>query len=80
MRVSIIIAKLNEGLEKRCNSLKTNYWVGDVCQDDIDDCLPVNPCQNDGQCSDIGTNSFSCECAKFWEGTTCDTAQTKFGK
>ena len=41
-------------------------------------CTP-NPCQNDGKCVNK-IDKFACECLKFWEGPTCNTTQTKFGK
>ena len=55
-------------------------WEGDLCESDIDNCLPSNPCQNNGKCLDSGTNSFACECQQLWEGPTCETVRTKFGK
>ena len=69
-------------------------WFGNVMSDGANDtnflhwlnifaspnvCLP-DSCQNNGKCSVNGENSFECDCPKFWEGLTCNTAQKKFGK
>ena len=32
-------------------------WKGKTCTEDSDDCDP-NPCQNQGACTDKGTNYF----------------------
>ena len=53
-------------------------WEGLNCTEDVNDCL-IKPCENDGTCTDIGTNAFNCACQNGWEGTTC-TNQTKFGR
>ena len=53
-------------------------WEGLNCTEDVNDCLII-PCENDGACTDIGTNAFNCACQNGWEGTTC-TNQTKFGR
>ena len=44
-------------------------WEGANCQLDADDCTP-NPCLN-GECVDLGTQSFACNCDDGWEGATC---------
>ena len=35
----------------------------------VDEC-ELNPCQNNGSCTD-GINSFTCNCTAGWGGDTC---------
>ena len=44
-------------------------FTGRSCDVDIDECDP-NPCQNDGNCTDM-LNGFSCECNSGYTGSTC---------
>merc|ERR1711935_724619 len=43
----------------------------------INYCLPINPCQNNGECED-DRFAFSCQCSKYWSGVNCTRPQTKF--
>jgi len=45
-------------------------YEGDDCETDIDDCASVQ-CQNGGECID-DVNSYTCECARSFEGTSCE--------
>ena len=40
---------------------------------DIDDCGPINPCLNEGVCTDRGTNDFSCDCLEGFRGVQCES-------
>jgi hypothetical protein len=31
-----------------------------------------NPCQNNGTCTDVGTDSFECTCPEGFEGIICE--------
>ena len=41
---------------------------------DVDDCDP-SPCQNDGTCTDLGTNMYQCDCASGWTGVDCESGE-----
>ncbi|CAG5104022.1 Oidioi.mRNA.OKI2018_I69.chr1.g1054.t1.cds [Oikopleura dioica] len=41
-----------------------------------DDCYPVNPCQNGGQCYDT-IASHTCECTSEWSGDNCEIHVTE---
>ena len=43
---------------------------------DIDDCKS-DPCLNGGTCKD-GINSFSCQCAEGFDGSTCENSMYIF--
>ena len=49
-------------------------WAFMILFIDVDDCRP-NPCNNGGSCTD-GVNTFSCNCATGFTGTTCDTSRS----
>ncbi|XP_064014838.1 protein delta homolog 2 [Pogoniulus pusillus] len=44
-------------------------FVGDLCEEDVDDCL-MRPCANGATCHD-GINRFSCQCQVGFEGRFC---------
>uniref|UniRef100_A0A8B9M689 Protein delta homolog 2 n=1 Tax=Accipiter nisus TaxID=211598 RepID=A0A8B9M689_9AVES len=44
-------------------------FVGDLCENDVDDCL-MRPCANGATCHD-GINRFSCQCQVGFEGRFC---------
>ena len=56
--------------EVKYNCKRQKGWTGRTCSVDVNDCL-INPCKNDGKCTDIGTNAFNCDCQNGWEGLTC---------
>lgn len=45
-------------------------FTGDDCSTAINYC-DSSPCLNGGSCSELPT-TFSCDCARGWNGTTCD--------
>ncbi|KFV67148.1 Protein delta 2, partial [Dryobates pubescens] len=44
-------------------------FVGELCENDVDDCL-MRPCANGATCHD-GINRFSCQCQVGFEGRFC---------
>jgi hypothetical protein len=54
------------------NSSCESGFTGDLCNEDIDDCL-VNTCLNNATCSDDGSipNSFNCSCDSGFTGDLC---------
>ena len=46
-------------------------YEGQVCEYDIDECVP-SPCLNGGSCDD-GINSYSCICEKGYTGDNCES-------
>lgn len=48
-----------------CTLVIFAFWT-----QDIDECASL-PCKNNGTCYD-GMNSFVCECAEGFTGTTCE--------
>ena len=40
----------------------------------ITQCLPANPCENNGTCS-LVNNTFSCSCLPDYEGIICQTSK-----
>ncbi|XP_050730772.1 protein crumbs-like isoform X2 [Eriocheir sinensis] len=53
-----------------CNCDGTGY-VGDVCQDNIDECLPMSPCLNGATCYDL-YGSYECACVPGYGGKHCE--------
>ncbi|XP_072112240.1 protocadherin Fat 4 [Mobula birostris] len=45
-------------------------YSGEVCETDIDECLP-SPCHNDGTCHNL-LGRFSCTCPEGFMGTACE--------
>ena len=48
-----------------------NGFDGDNCENNIDDCPAINPCQNGGTCVD-GINNFTCSCVNGFDGDNCE--------
>jgi Notch-like protein len=44
--------------------------IGDLCDHNINDCLP-QPCQNGARCID-GISDYICECSEGYTGQHCD--------
>jgi len=57
-----------DGRQSRCQLCEPGYQ-GPICNSEIDECQ-VEPCQNDGICSDLLAD-FSCQCATGWTGKDC---------
>ncbi|XP_070576070.1 fibropellin-1-like [Ptychodera flava] len=47
-------------------------FVGDDCQYVIDNCLPTNPCQNEGSCTNM-IGDYLCDCQPGYGEKNCDT-------
>lgn len=63
---------IEDGADFECDCL--SGWEGRLCDEDINDCSPLNPCFNDGVCTDRGTNDFSCDCPEGYQGVQCESA------
>ena len=63
-------------IETKYNFLEYNYTLiyCFLCSD-VNECTS-NPCQNDGTCTDL-INSFTCECAIGYTGTSCEIGRKK---
>ena len=55
------------GSKRQC---KLNYFTGQYCDQDIDECSLTQICANGGSC--INTfGSYSCNCTSAWTGSKC---------
>ena len=50
-------------------------YDGPDCRTNINECLPVNPCKNNGTCRD-GVASFECDCPIRYTGPSCEEPVT----
>ena len=47
-------------------------YSGDQCETLVDPCA-LEPCQNNGTCTNIGSGNYTCECRNQFTGTDCET-------
>jgi hypothetical protein len=60
--------KVNELIDFSCEC-QNGYW-GDFCEFK-NPCQP-NPCNNNGECSIIGSNNYFCDCSPSCQGNNCE--------
>lgn len=83
--MTIILKKKMKGIHRLICilqfSTKINAWsfyfVLAAPQTNIDECGPVNPCQNGATCTD-GVNMYTCSCASGWTGHNCQVSMHEF--
>ena len=48
-----------------------SHWKGTTCDEDVDECSPINPCRNEAQCQNT-RGSFTCRCPVQYSGDLCE--------
>ena len=54
-------------------------FLGDLCAEDIDECLEDNPCHNRANCTNSPGN-YTCDCSLGYEGRDCQIADCSVGQ
>ena len=47
-------------------------WSGDYCENDVDECMSIKPCFNDGICINL-KGDYLCKCKQGFIGRHCET-------
>ena len=64
----------NAGLYKRIDNCELHRQSRCIYFVDIDECSN-DPCQNEGNCSTLELNTFSCQCMPGYTGEVCETGK-----
>ncbi len=53
-------------------------WEGTHCETDVDECTPVNPCQQGAACTNLD-GTYECDCPTGYAGQNCDAFEDTDG-
>ena len=67
-KVSIVTFVTFNLLESKC--MCADGWMGDQCEQNVNECVIRSPCVNGGVCLD-SPGSYRCLCGPYWTGNNC---------